>query len=142
MLPSSINEILRHKADIINPGKPVVVGYEMPLQLAKSIARAKNSSIYVVYPANITNFTYDEYNSKIARKLLVVAGHNFPRINEEAYNVGLKARLLERGDYVQPQVLQNLQTKWNLTKLPYKVIIEGKADEYSIVYIYIYIYIE
>ena len=133
VLPPTIEGILRHKAAIINPGKPVVVGNNMPLDLLHKIARKKNSTVYVVYPRNHTNFTYDEYNGMIVEKMLKVVEDKFPKLTDEAISKGLKTKLPLRSEHVPKPILDKLKIKWNLKKVPYKVIIEMKSDVFSIV---------
>ena len=133
VLPRTREGILRHKAAIINPGKPVVVGSNLPLDLLHEIARKKNSTVYVVYPRNHTNFTYDEYNGMIVEKMLKVAGDKFPKLTDEAISKGLKAKLPSRAEQVPQEILDKIKIKWNLKKLPFKVIIELKSDVLSFV---------
>ena len=132
-LPPTREGILHHKAAIINPGKPVVVGSSMPLDLLHEITKEKNSTVYVVYPRNHTNFTYDEYNGMIVEKMLKVAGDKFPKLTDEAISKGLKAKLPCRAEQVPQDILDKIKIKWNLKKLPLKLIMEMKSDPLSIV---------
>ena len=65
-LGNTKEKIAKAKAGIIKQGVPVVVGFDMPLDVVKEVAREKNAPIYVIHPDS-ENYTYDELNSKVAR---------------------------------------------------------------------------
>ena len=141
MLGRTREEGLTKKAGIIKKGVPVILGYDMPLELAKELAEKKNSQYYIIYPTDVNNFTFDELNKKIARKALEVGGSKFPKLREEAYSEGLKAKPPGRLQVVQLDKLRALKEKWHLQKIPLKVYLDVGHNPQAIVSLYIYIYI-
>ena len=137
-LPAAPDDILREKSGIIKQNKPVVLGYDMNLPLAKSLAAKKNSSYHIIYPENLDNFTFDELNGKIAIKALNLIKDKFP-ISEEAFKKGMKAKPSCRLEELEGSKIEYLTKKLNLQHPPAKLFLEFKSNEYSIVYIYIYV---
>ena len=129
--PNSTEGIMREKSGIIKHNKPVVFGYDLPLELAKTLANKKNSTYYVIYPDDMKNFTYHQLNAKIARKALELAKDKFPNISEEAFEIGSKAKMPSRLEEVSKKDLEFVKQKWNLQKLPFKVYLEMKNDVYA-----------
>ena len=134
-------KIMYQKSGIIKKERPVVLGYDMPLDIAIQEAKKKNSSYYVIYPDNLNNFTFDHLNAKVTRKVLSLLLPKYPLLTEEAITEGVKAKLPSRLEEVTPEILHKLALKWSLPKLPYKVFHEFKTNFGTLVhYIYIYIY--
>ena len=121
------DKIMYEKSGVIKPHKPVVLGFDMPLNIAIAEANKKKSPYYIIYPSNPNNYTFDELNIKMARKALELIKEKFP-ITEEAMTKGLKIRKIGRFETVSRKVIEKLGVKWMLPKLPHKVVIEWKAD--------------
>ena len=121
------DKIMYEKSGVIKPNKPVVLGFNMPLNIAIAEANEKKSPYYIIYPSDPNNYTFDELNSKMARKALELIKEKFP-ITEEAMTKGLKIRKIGRFETVSEKVIEKLGVKWMLPKLPHKVVLEWKTD--------------
>ena len=137
-------KILYQKTGVIKPGKPVVLGHDMPLHIAIEEANKKNSSYHIIYPTDINNFTFDELNSKTALKVIELIKNKFPAFTNDSFTRGLSARMHGRKEMIDEQILKKVAISWKLPKLPHRVFHEFKSNIGNIVcgssYIYIYIY--
>ena len=121
------DKIMYEKSGVIKPHKPVVLGFDMPLNIAIVEANKKKSPYYIIYPSDPNNYTFDELNIKMARKALELIKKKFP-ITEEAMAKGLKIRKIGRFEDVKVEVIEKFGVRWKLPKLPHKVIVDWKTD--------------
>ena len=143
--------IARQKAGIIKQGRPAVIGSDLPLDVIKEyLAEINHNSTLTIVPPDDNNFTFDQYNSKIARSVLCsyiiyiyrVAleriMYKFKRLNEENIREGIKAKQPSRMELVPLELLK----KFNLTKYPVAMYLDVGHNTHAFVYINIYIYLE
>ena len=140
MFGNSKKNIMYEKTGIIKRGIPVVLGHDMPLQIAIREAKNKKSHYSIIRPNNTKNYTFDELNFKTVRKVLKIIGQRFP-VTEEAISRGLGTSMMWRGrlEAINQELLDKIEVKWKLPKLPHKVFHEWKTNFGAVVYIYIYI---
>ena len=124
---NSKEDIMTEKTGVIKPNKPVVLGFDMPLPIAVKEAEKKKSPYYIIYPADLNNYTFTEMNSKTTRKVLELIKKKFP-VKEEAIIKGLKKKKICVMEEISREILEKLAIKWKLPKLPHKVFVEWKDN--------------
>lgn len=64
LLGDTIEKIAFEKAGIIKPGRPVILGPELPTEYLADIARSRGSPVFKVLPARSFQMTHNEISKK------------------------------------------------------------------------------
>ena len=113
VLGPTMEQIALHKAGIIKPSVPVVVGPFAQFPVIDQVAQANNSCLYTVKKA--PGF-YDWENQNIARKTLEVLSRVIP-LNDEAIEKGLLLRPLCRFEKIGGVIFDVAHNPDGFTKL-------------------------
>lgn len=86
LLGSSLTDIAREKAGIMKPGRPVVLGPNVPVSLLKEIA-GKVGAPCINVPAAGDFESADQENTRIAQAALTLLMHKYPKLTPSHVNL-------------------------------------------------------
>jgi dihydrofolate synthase/folylpolyglutamate synthase len=130
ILGDTIEEIAREKGGIIKPGRPVLVGPNVPHEVLRACAQEKGASEYLtcddVLGESSEEITdYDQENSRIAQAALKIFSQVHPDLIRS-----LSAEILEKGTSVRPSCRFEIVTLDNELQVVLDVAHNPPAMEY------------
>lgn len=133
ILGESIEEIAKHKAGIIKPRRPCILGPDLPYELFSKIAKERNAPLIQVDP-KLKGRDFDLVNTKIAEAALYALRSYYPsyKITDDIIEANCSTSTICRNQ----QVPEN-QLKYSIESsvYPHKVILDVAHNPHATEYL-------
>jgi len=127
ILGTSINQIAFEKSGIIKPGKPLVLGRELPLNYLLKSAKDKNSKVYIADEGN----NFQDLHKNLLKKIMYVLSTEYNMtIPKTAIDYAATCEQKCRMEYVDKEMIKRALD----SKDPCYVILDAGHNKSALVF--------